>query len=105
MTDKHHLQVWHNVTIRNNVIVEPPFYKPPPMLREDISWTVSVEKDGRLQDCGWQGVGIDGGPLGQTVAGRIWVEGSANIRHKKWNPWPQSGRGLQPYFAGTWIQL
>lgn len=31
------------------------FYKTLLMLREDISWTVSVEKDGRLQDCDWRG--------------------------------------------------
>lgn len=39
-----------NVTIRNNVIVKP-IYKPPPMLREDVSWTVSVEK-------GWKVTGL-----------------------------------------------
>lgn len=27
---------------------------------------------------------VDGGPLGQTVAGR--AVGSANIRHEEWNP-------------------
>lgn len=56
------------------------------MLREDISWTVSVEKGWNRKDCGWRGEGVDGGPLSQTVAGRIGVRGSANIRHEGWNP-------------------
>lgn len=31
------------------------------------------KRDGKLQDCGWRGIGVEGGPLGQTLAGRIGV--------------------------------
>lgn len=61
------------------------FYKPPLMLREDISWTVSVEKGKNITGLGKRR-GVNVGPLGQTVAGRTGVQGSANIGFEGWNP-------------------
>lgn len=98
MTDKHHLQAWHNVTIRNNVIVENlHFYTPLLMLREDLWWTDSVEeRDRRLQDYGWRGWRVDGGPLTEKLQGglgKVAVQ-TSDMRDK----WPSPGR--EPYFTG-----
>ncbi|KAM7388867.1 hypothetical protein PAMP_022877 [Pampus punctatissimus] len=60
------------------------FYKPPPMLREDISWTVSVEKGWKVTGLWLEGRRSRWRATGPDSSRDDWDSGQC--KHQTWNP-------------------